>query len=93
MKITEHAGKKYLRQIHSSVNDDEIDVDIYEILDAYKCNCPARQHAIKKLLLAGLRQKGSEIQDLEEARNSVFRAIEMQRRRERKAKRRSNAKS
>jgi len=32
-------------------------IDIYDILVAYGVTCPARQHAIKKLMLAG--QRGS----------------------------------
>lgn len=51
--------------------------DVYTVLDAFEVICPARQHAIKKLLCAGLRGKGSEMQDLSEARDAIDRAIQM----------------
>ena len=69
------SGSKYLRQIHSSVGGR---VDVYAILEAFDVRCPARQHAIKKLLCAGMRGKGGEMQDLEEARDAVDRAVQMQ---------------
>jgi hypothetical protein len=81
--ITEHAGKKYLRDIVSPVDGSVIKVDVYAVLEAFGVACPARQHAIKKLLCAGLRGKGSQMQDLEEAINaSGPRIIQMQQARE-----------
>lgn len=81
--IEEHDGKKYLRKVHSAIHPNEfVLVDIYEIILAYAVACPARQHAIKKLLCAGLRNKGSELQDLLEAQMSLSRAIEIQQRKE-----------
>ena len=68
-----HSGAKYLRQIHLI----EGRADVYAVLDAFAVTCPARQHAIKKLLCAGLRGKGDELQDLREARDAVDRAVEM----------------
>ena len=53
-------------------------VDVYAVLDAFQVTCPARQHAIKKLLCAGLRGKGDALQDLREAKVSVQRAIELE---------------
>jgi hypothetical protein len=50
-------------------------VDVYCVLKAFDVACPARQHAIKKLLCAGLRGKGNAIQDLEETKQAVERAI------------------
>lgn len=68
------SGSKYLRDI-STVSGK---VDVYAVLDAFAVTCPARQHAIKKLLCAGLRDKGGELQDLTEARDAIDRAIQMQ---------------
>lgn len=79
----EHAGKKYLRKIYSPIDGSSIYVDVYAVLEAFRVTCPARGHAIKKLLCAGLRGKGSELQDLDEAINSCGpRILEMQRVRE-----------
>lgn len=77
-----HTGDKYLRRIHSRVGSDSVAVDVYNVLEAYVVTCPARQHAVKKLLCAGLRGKGSQLQDLIEARDACQRAIEMQQVRE-----------
>ena len=54
-----------------------IRVDIYDVLKAFEITCPARQHALKKLLLAGGRGSKSERTDLEEAHNSIKRSIEL----------------
>jgi hypothetical protein len=81
-----HVGNKYLRTIYSPIDGTSIQVDVYAVIEAYAVTCPARQHAIKKLLCAGLRGKGSELQDLEEAFNSCGpRAIDMQKLREQNA--------
>ena len=72
-EVFAHSGSKYLRQIH--LVDGR--ADVYAVLDAFAVTCPARQHAIKKLLCAGLRGKGDELQDLREARDAVDRAVEM----------------
>jgi hypothetical protein len=81
--IKNHVGKKYLRTIHSPVDGASIEVDVYAVLESFKVTCPARAHAIKKLLCAGLRDKGSQMQDLEEAINaSGPRILEMQKIRE-----------
>ena len=52
-------------------------VDVYDVLLAFGVTCPARQHAIKKLLAAGVRGNKETAQDLEEARQSVVRAQEL----------------
>jgi hypothetical protein len=70
-----HSGSKYLRKIELL---DGNKVDVYAVLEAFEVTCPARQHAIKKLLCSGIRGKGSVVQDLREARDAVSRAIEMQ---------------
>ena len=51
--------------------------DVYSVLVAFGVTCPARSHAIKKLLMPGQRGAKSEVQDLDEALVSVSRAIDM----------------
>lgn len=78
-KIDEHEGKKYLRKIHSATRDKApIQVDVYNVLEAFKVTCPARQQAIKKLLCTGTRGKGNELADLIGAEAAVARAIELE---------------
>ena len=48
------------------------------VIDAFDVRCPARQHAIKKLLCAGLRGKADTLQDLMECRDGITRAIAME---------------
>jgi hypothetical protein len=50
-----------------------VTVDVYDVLAAWKVTNPAVQHAIKKLLQPGARV----LQDLEEAGQSIERAIEI----------------
>ena len=57
---------------------EDLKVDVYAVLVAFEVTCPARQHAIKKLLCAGLRDKGNVEQDLVEAKDAITRAIEIQ---------------
>lgn len=66
------SGSKYLRDV---VCDVAGKVDVYAVIDAFNVTCPARQHAIKKLLCSGIRGKGDVMQDLNEARDAVDRAI------------------
>lgn len=58
---------------HRTINGAE--VDVYDILTAYGVTCPARAHAIKKLLMAGQRGDKSEELDVQEAGQSILRAI------------------
>lgn len=75
----DHVGKKYLRTIYSPIDGSSIKVDVYAVLEAFGVTCSARQHAIKKLLCAGLRGKGSELSDLDDAINaSGPRMLQMQ---------------
>lgn len=69
------SGSKYLREILCSIDGK---VDVYAILVTFNVTCPARQHAVKKLLCSGIRGKGNAIQDLKEARDAVDRAIQME---------------
>ncbi len=77
---------KYIRQI-SAVDDFNgfMNVDIYAVIEAFGVKCPATQHAIKKLLCAGIRGQKSTAQDLEEARESITRAIQLEMQRTKKA--------
>lgn len=43
-------ANKYQKTIRSET------VDVYDVLTAYRVTCPALQHAIKKLLMPGLRR-------------------------------------
>ena len=81
--ISEHEGKKYLRRIASAQGDDVVMVDVYAVLVAFNVTCPARAHAIKKLLCCGNRNKGSEMADLLGVEAAVARAIELQAERDR----------
>jgi hypothetical protein len=75
---------KYVRTIHNLENvdiDNSVQADVYEVLEAFSVVCPARQHAAKKVLCAGIRGKGDATQDLIEARDALNRAIELEIRR------------
>lgn len=64
--IQEHSGNKYKRLIKPCVTTEQpVHVDVYSVIDAYQVTNPGIQHAIKKLLCSGLRNKGDMIQDLE----------------------------
>ena len=54
-----------------------VTVDVYDVLVAFNVTCPARQHAIKKLLMAGQRGGKGELQDLNETAAAGQRAIEL----------------
>jgi cell division protein ZapA (FtsZ GTPase activity inhibitor) len=77
--IKEHEGKKYLRNIHSAVNGDNIQVDVYAVLEAFNVTCPAIAHAVKKLLACGQRGKGDIDADLKGVLAAVNRAIDLNR--------------
>lgn len=72
------SGNKYHRAIRGLTPNTGVTVDVYAVLVAFDVRCPARQHAIKKLLCAGLRNKGSVMQDLTEAWDAITRAIAME---------------
>lgn len=69
------SGSKYLRKIFSPIDNK---IDVYSILVSFDVTCPARQHAIKKLLCSGIRNKGTSLQDLTEARDAIDRAIQLE---------------
>jgi hypothetical protein len=78
---TPDRGSKYHRTITQTLPGDthgcSVTVDVYDVLQAFGVSCPALQHAIKKLLCAGLRGNKSAEQDISEAANSCRRAIEL----------------
>lgn len=74
--IKDHEGVKYLRKIRSPVTGETIEVDVYAVLTAFGVPCHATGHAIKKLLCAGDRGKGSRIQDLQGAMAALNRAMD-----------------
>lgn len=71
------SGNKYHRKI-VGMDGDSMFVDVYAVLVAFNVTCPARQHAIKKLLCTGIRGKGDSIQDLSETVDAVERAITLE---------------
>lgn len=62
---------KYQRKVKGAV------IDVYDVLEAFNVTCPARQHAIKKLLATGQRGHKDVETDLIEALSSVKRALEL----------------
>ena len=68
------SGSKYLRNIKTTPDGK---IDVYAVLIAFNVISPARQHAIKKLLCAGIRGKNNELNDIEEARDAIDRDIEL----------------
>lgn len=65
---------KYKREIKKGVH-----VDVYDVLKAFKVECPAIQHAIKKMLCSGQRGVKGVEQDKREAIESIERSIELDR--------------
>lgn len=85
--ITEHVGKKYIRKIRGWSKTDQktrdwIYIDVYRVIEAFSVTCPALQHALKKILCAGKRDKGSVMQDLTDIEAAVANAISLQQDRE-----------
>jgi hypothetical protein len=52
-------------------------IDVYDVLKAFDVTCPATQHAIKKMLMAGERGHKDKQTDLNEAIQSLQRAKEL----------------
>ena len=72
---------KYTREITQTLADEDqgftIDVDVYDVLRAFSVTDPAIQHAVKKLLCTGIRGHKDSKQDLEEAIQSIERALDV----------------
>ena len=64
------SGNKYHRKL-LGVCGDEVTVDVYRVISAFNVSSPPIQHALKKLLCAGIRGKGDEVQDLKEAGDAI----------------------
>jgi len=53
-----------------------VTVDVYDVLRAFEVTSPPIQHAIKKLLMPGARGHKDQLQDVQEAAQSIQREIE-----------------
>ena len=69
----ENNKSKYHREIKKGVL-----VDVYDVLSAFEVVNPAMQHALKKMLAPGKRGAKDAIQDMQEAIQSIERAIELE---------------
>jgi hypothetical protein len=63
----------YYRELPRKVSH----LDVYRVLDTFGVKRSTVQHAVKKLLVTGIRGAKNELQDLQEAKASIERAIEM----------------
>ena len=52
-------------------------LDVYDVLIMFDVRDPAIQHAVKKLLACGQRGHKDALEDLQEAKQSIDRAIEI----------------
>ncbi len=75
---------KYQRAIYGKpfkapfeIGPDGLIIDVYDVLKAFEVTCPATQHAIKKMLMAGERGHKDKQTDLNEAIQSLQRAKEL----------------
>lgn len=66
---------KYLRTLRTA--DGELNVDVYDVLEAFGVTCPALQHLLKKGLCAGLRGHKNQTEDLLDILASAKRALEL----------------
>ena len=69
----ENNKSKYHREIKKGVF-----VDVYDVLSAFEVVNPAMQHALKKMLAPGKRGAKDTVQDMQEAIQSIERAIELE---------------
>ncbi len=69
-------GNKYHREI-IGLDGKRTTVVVYRVLDAFTTNCPATDHAIKKMLCAGLRGHKDKITDYENAIESLEGALSL----------------
>lgn len=59
--------------------EDYTHIDVYDVLKAFRVECHATGHAIKKLLCAGSRGHKDKETDLKEAIAAIERAIDLSR--------------
>lgn len=64
---------KYARRIPQGKDH----IDVYDVLIMFEVHDPAVQHAVKKLLMCGQRGHKNALEDLQEAKQSISRAIEI----------------
>lgn len=78
--IRHHSGNKYLRSIRPAVlgEGEPIFVDVYCVIKAFDVTGAGQQHALKKILCAGLRGKGDRMKDLNEAIDALRRAVDQE---------------
>lgn len=72
-------GAKYRRVFRDRNTGEEIEGDVYDVLEAFEVNCSARAHAIKKLLLPGSRGAKGYNKDCDEAINSIEESKKLER--------------
>ena len=84
-EATMDKGEKYRKVITGkAINTgaikkyESVIVDVYDVLVAFKVTCPARQHAIKKLLAMGQRGHKDAMTDLKEAHWQLERAMQLE---------------
>lgn len=81
--IKDHGGSKYLKRIYPADGvGDPINVDVYAVAEAFGVVCPALTHALKKVLCAGNRGKGSKVDDIKGILDATWRALELQKQRD-----------
>lgn len=68
---------KYHRTIKQGVQ-----VDVYDVLDAFNVTCPALQHLVKKALACGQRGHKDTLDDLLDINSSAKRALQLHSQRE-----------
>jgi len=72
-RMAKQGNNKYQRECKG------VTLDVYDVLKAFDVTNPATAHAIKKLLASGQRGYKDTVQDLEEAMQSIARAVELER--------------
>ena len=84
-RYDEDAPNKYMRVIKvievapcADLQFIKVEVDVYDVLDAFKTRCPAMDHAAKKILAAGTRGYKDSLQDKREAISSINRSIQIE---------------
>lgn len=77
MSGVKHDNGKVYSHYFKRVPQDAEQIDVYDVLTMFDVTCPATAHAVKKLLCAGSRGHKDRAKDLNEARDSISRAIEL----------------
>lgn len=70
--VEEKKTNKYVREIAPNVF-----VDVYDVIVAFGVICPARAHAVKKLLCTGIRGHKDSVTDIKEAIQALERSLEL----------------